>query len=171
MKEGDRVRFEGPLGSFFLREEGEKPVIFVAGATGFAPVKSMLEHAFHVGTKRRMHLYWGTRKLADMYLRELPERWAREHPNFVFVPVLSEARPEDRWTGRTGLVHAAILADFPDLTSYQIYACGSVEMVKAAHPAFLAHGMSQDDCYSDAFEFAPPAPGGAPEVIRLGGSR
>jgi NAD(P)H-flavin reductase/ferredoxin len=171
MKQGDRVRFEGPLGSFFLREEGDKPVIFVAGATGFAPVKSMLEHAFHAGTKRRMYLYWGTRTAADMYLRALPERWAREHANFTFVPVLSEPRPEDHWTGRTGFVHEAILADFPDLASYQIYACGSVDMVKAAHPAFLAHGLSQDDCYSDAFEFAPQARRGAPEVVRLGGGR
>ena len=90
------MRFEGPLGSFFLREDSEKPMIFVAGSTGFAPVKSMLEYAFSRGVKRRMLLYWGVRRPADLYLRELPEKWAREHANFSFVPVISHPAPEDR---------------------------------------------------------------------------
>lgn len=172
MKEGDVLRFEGPLGSFFLREDSEKPIIFVAGATGFAPVKSMIEHAFHIGLKRRMLLYWGVRSLKDLYLRELPERWASEHANFTFVPVLSEPRPEDQWQGRTGFVHEAILQDFPDLAGYQLYACGSVKMVEAAHPAFAAHGLSQDDCFSDAFRLAPqlPVQSETTEAIRLGGT-
>ncbi|MCC7082412.1 MAG: cytochrome b N-terminal domain-containing protein [Burkholderiales bacterium] len=169
MKTGDALRFEGPLGAFFLREEGDKPVIFVAGATGFAPVKSMLEHAFHAGVKRRMVLYWGTRTLADLYLRELPERWAREHPNFTFIPVLSEPHPEDEWHGRTGLVHDAILADYPDLAGHQVYACGSVAMIQSAHPAFVARGLSEHDCFSDAFTPAPRPRRLAPELVRLGG--
>ena len=126
MKEGDTLQFEGPLGSFFLREDNEKPIIFVAGATGFAPVKSMVEHAFHIGLKRRMYLYWGVRSLRDLYLADLPRQWEREHATFKFVPVLSEPQPEDNWSGRTGFVHEAILADFPDLSNHQIYACGSV---------------------------------------------
>ena len=102
MKVGDTVRFEGPLGSFFLREDSTKPIIFVAGATGFAPVKSMVEHAFHIKMKRRIILYWGVRSWQDLYLPELPQQWAAEHPNFTFVPVLSAPKPEDHWTGRTG---------------------------------------------------------------------
>lgn len=155
MKVGDTVEFEGPMGSFFLREDSSKPIIFVAGATGFAPVKSMVEHAFATGLKRPMVLYWGTRKLADMYARDLCERWAREHANFTFVPVLSEPKPADGWTGRTGLVHEAILADFPTLSGHQVYACGSVAMVEAAHPAFRARGMDPNDCFSDAFRLSP----------------
>ncbi len=171
MKPGDSVRFEGPLGSFFLREDSDKPIIFVAGATGFAPVKSMIEHAFHIGLKRKMILYWGLRSLKDLYLPDLPKKWAAEHANFTFVPVLSDPRPEDHWTGRTGLVHEAILADFPDLAGHQIYACGSVKMVEAAHPAFRTHGLKQDDCFSDAFNLAPHLPRQAPEadMVRLGG--
>jgi len=169
MKEGDRLQFEGPLGAFFLREEGDKPIIFVAGATGFSPVKSMLEHAFHTGIMRRMYLYWGVRSLRDFYLPELPRRWEREHRNFSFIPVLSEPEPEDHWTGRTGFVHEAILADFPDLSRHQIYACGSAAMVQAAHPAFLAHGMSEHDCFADAFLLAPQLRDAAPEMVRLGG--
>ena len=164
---GDRVRFEGPLGSFFLREDSDKPMIFVAGSTGFAPVKSMLEYAFSRGVKRRMILYWGVRRPADLYLAALPEKWAREHANFSYVPVISHPAPEDAWPGRTGLVHEAILADFGDLSGYQVYACGSAAMVEAAHPAFKAKGLGQDDCFSDAFRLAPRP---APEMVRLGGT-
>ena len=167
MKPGDRLRFEGPIGSFFLREDSDKPIIFVAGSTGFAPVKSMLEYAFAGGMKRRMLLYWGVRSLADLYLGDLPRQWEREHANFSFVPVLSDPAPEERWSGRTGLVHEAILADFPDLAGYQVYACGSAAMVEAAHPAFRAHGLAQDDCFSDAFR---PSPKAGAEMVRLGGT-
>jgi len=167
LRAGDKLRFEGPLGAFFLREDSDKPIIFVAGSTGFAPVKSMLEYAFSRGMRRRMLLYWGTKNLKDMYLAELPRQWQREHDNFSFVPVLSEPMPEDGWQGRTGLVHEAILADFPSLAGHQVYACGSTAMVEAAHPAFRARGLAQDDCFADAFR---PAPRSRPEMARLGGT-
>ena len=150
MKEGDEVRFDGPLGDFTLRES-ERPIVFVAGATGFAPVKSMVEDAFHRGLKRPIYLYWGVRRLADLYLPDLPARWAEEHENFHFIPVLSDAAPEDNWTGRTGLVHEAILADFPDLAGKEIYACGSVKMVEAIFPSLKSQGAEEGMCFSDAF--------------------
>jgi len=171
MKEGDVVRFEGPIGSFFLREDSRKPIIFVAGSTGFAPVKSMVEHAFQIGLKRDMILYWGVRRPEDLYLPELPRQWEREHPNFRFVPVVSDPRPEDGWQGRTGLVHEAILQDFPDLSGHQVYACGSVKMVETAHPAFLARGMVQDDCFSDAFRLAPQIRSAEADLVKPGGGR
>jgi CDP-4-dehydro-6-deoxyglucose reductase, E3 len=166
MQPGDRLRFEGPLGSFFLRENTDKPMVFVAGSTGFAPVKSMLEYAFSRGMKRPLFLYWGVKRPADLYLAALPEQWAREHPGFKFVPVISDPEPQDRWQGRTGLVHEAILADFPSLAGYQVYACGSAGMVEAAHPAFRARGLDQDDCFSDVFRLSPKL---APEMATLGG--
>jgi len=104
-----------------------------------------------------MLLYWGAKSLKDLYLSALPEQWQREYQNFTFVPVLSEPAPEDRWQGRTGLVHEAILADLPDLGPYQVYACGSAAMVEAAYPAFRARGLAQDDCFSDVFRLAPRA--------------
>jgi len=159
MKVGDLVRFEGPVGQFVLHEPSERPLIFVAGATGFAPVKSLLEEAFRMGIARPLYLYWGVRKRRDLYLAELPEQWQREHPNFTFVPVLSEPGPEDEWTGRTGFVHEAILADFPDMSDFSVYACGSVKMVEAAKPAFVAQGLGEAFCFSDAFT---PQTAGAP---------
>ena len=172
LKVGDTLRFEGPLGTFTLREDSEKPILFVAGSTGFAPVKSMVESAFHTGMRRKMVLYWGVRRPSDLYLAELAQGWAREHDNFEFIPVLSDPQPDDGWTGRTGLVHEAILADYPDLSKHQVYACGSVQMVKAAQPAFVKHGISTDDCFSDAFHLAPQRPLESTDaaMVKLGGT-
>ena len=166
MKPGDTLRCEGPLGSFHLHEDTERPIIFVAGSTGFAPVKSMVEYAFEIGLKRKMYLYWGVRSLRDMYMKELPERWAREHDNFIFVPILSEPAPEDNWTGRTGRAHEAILQDFPDLAGSEVYACGSVNMVETVHTEFLKKGMAEDRCFSDAFNFAPHIKGQGGEIVQ-----
>ncbi|MBK8889663.1 MAG: 2Fe-2S iron-sulfur cluster binding domain-containing protein [Dechloromonas sp.] len=150
MKEGDEVRFEGPIGDFSLRES-QRPIVFVAGATGFAPVKSMVEDAFKRGLKREIHLYWGVKQLRDLYLPKLPQQWARDHANFHFIPVLSDPAPEDVWNGRTGLVHEAILEDFPELKGHEIYACGSVRMVEAIFPFLKSHGAEDGACFSDAF--------------------
>ncbi len=153
MRVGDAIRFEGPLGDFVLRESN-RPIIFVAGATGFAPVKSMVEDAFHRGLQRPIYLYWGVRKRRDLYLAELPAQWAREHANFKFIPVISEPGPEDEWTGRTGLVHEAILQDFPSLAGKEIYACGSVKMVEAVFPQLKNQGAEEGMCFSDAFHIS-----------------
>jgi CDP-4-dehydro-6-deoxyglucose reductase, E3 len=150
LHEGDTLDFEGPLGQFTLRDS-QRPILFVAGATGFAPVKSIVEDAFARGVQRPMQLYWGVRRKEDLYLLDLIEGWQREHPNFKFEPVLSDAPPGDPWPGRRGLVHEAMLADHPDLAGYEVYACGSVRMVEAAVPDFLAHGLAEQFCFSDAF--------------------
>jgi len=155
LKERDILRLKGPLGSFFLREDSDKPMIFVAGGTGFAPIKSMLEHAFAAHLDREMVLYWGVRSLKDLYLAALPQQWQAEHPNFSFVPVLSDPQPQDRWQGRTGLVHEAVLADFADLSGYQVYASGAPAMVDAARDAFLrTRGLPEDEFFADAFVYA-----------------
>jgi len=155
MPEKAILRFEGPLGTFTLREESAKPIIFVAGGTGFAPIKGIIEHALHHQVKRDMVLYWGALGKQDLYLPELPQQWAAEHPNVRFVPVLSQPGVEDNWTGRTGLVHQAVLADHPDLSAYQVYCCGAPAMVEAAHRDFTANGLPEDEFFSDAFTFAP----------------
>lgn len=159
MQVGDVLRFEGPFGRFTLRE-GDKPILFVAGATGFAPIKSILEDAFRRGVQRRMHLYWGVRERKDLYMLQLAESWQHEHANFTFTPVLSEATAADQWPGRTGLVHEALLADHPDLSGYDVYVCGSLKMVETAVPAFLAQQLPEDACLSDAFLLSAP-PGGS----------
>ena len=156
MKEKDILRFEGPLGTFFLREESAKPIVLLASGTGFAPIKAMIEHALHKGVTRPMTLYWGGRRRADLYLSALPEQWHHEQ-GIQFVPVLSEARPEDEWSGRTGFVHRAVMEDFPDLTGYQVYACGVPVMVEAAHRDFTTQcGLPEEEFFSDSFTPANP---------------
>lgn len=162
MKVGDSIDFEGPLGRFTLHA-GTRPMLMVAGATGFAPIKSIVEDAFHRGVQRPMELYWGVSDVNDLYMLDLAESWAREHANFRIVPVLSNPADSDVWRGRTGLVHEAMLADHADLTGYEAYVCGSVKMVEAAVPDFLAHGLGKEACYSDAFNPAATSiPGNAP---------
>ena len=159
MKERDILRFEGPFGTFFLREDSAKPIVFVASGTGFAPVKAIIEHALHTGIKRPMTLYWGCRVRADLYLNELAERWQREH-GIRYVPVLSDALPADNWTGRTGFVHRAVMEDFPDLSDHQVYACGAPAMVEAAHRDFTAQcKLPENEFYSDSFTPSVPDEG------------
>ena len=155
MKERDILRFEGPLGTFFLREDSARPIVLVASGTGFAPIKALIEHAFHKGIERPMTLYWGGRRPADLYLNDLAVRWAAERPDFTYVPVVSEALPEDRWTGRTGFVHLAAMQDFPDLSGIQVYACGVPVMVDAARRDFIAQcGLPEDEFFADSFTTA-----------------
>lgn len=151
MKEREILRFTGPLGSFFLREDSDRPIILVATGTGFAPIKGMLEHAFARNIQRKIVLYWGTRNLPEMYMRELPQRWQGEHANFTFIPVLSEPLEADGWQGRVGLVHEVVLEDHGSFAPYQVYACGAPVMVEAAHEAFTARGLPHEEFYSDAF--------------------
>jgi len=152
MRERAILRFEGPLGTFYLREDSDKPFIFVAGGTGFAPVKAQIEHLFHKGDDRPMVLYWGARAKKDLYLPDLPVQWAAEHPNFSFVPVLSDPLPDDAWNGRAGFVHQAVLDDFADLSGYQVYACGAPAMTDIAKQTFVEQRrLPDDEFYCDAF--------------------
>ncbi|HUW25659.1 MAG TPA: FAD-binding oxidoreductase [Gallionella sp.] len=153
MKLGDVLIVEGPYGNFSLREESEKPIIFMSGGCGFGAIKGMVEHAFKVGSSRSMTLYWGAKTPIDLY-SDLPEKWQQEHDNFKFIPVLSEPKPEHGWQGRTGLVHEAILQDHEKLDEYQVYACGSPGMVEASRAPFMARGLPKDQYFSDAFTIA-----------------
>ncbi|MBI1887324.1 MAG: cytochrome b N-terminal domain-containing protein [Nitrosomonadales bacterium] len=153
MKEGDVLQVEGPYGSFSLREEDDKPIIFMSGGCGFGAIKGMVEHAFEVGLNRSMTLYWGAKSPVDLY-SDLPGKWQREHDNFKFIPVLSEPKPEYGWQGRTGLVHEAILQDYERLDGYQVYACGSPGMVEASRAPFMARGLPENQYFSDAFTVA-----------------
>jgi CDP-4-dehydro-6-deoxyglucose reductase len=156
MKEKDILRFEGPLGTFFLREDSDKPIILLASGTGFAPIKAIIEHALFKGITRSITLYWGGRVRGDLYLNALAERWQRDH-GIRYIPVLSEALPEDRWTGRTGFVHRAVMEDLPDLSAHQVYACGSPLMVEAAHKDFTTEcRVPDEEFYSDSFTPAAP---------------
>ena len=149
LKAGDSLRVELPAGDFWLRE-GDKPAVFVASGTGFAPIKSMLEDAFKRNVARDMILYWGARRQKDLYLADLPQKWASQFAHFRFVPVLSESEAD--WTGRTGFVHRAVMDDYATLSECEVYACGVAAMVDAARRDLVAErNLTPDAFYCDVF--------------------
>jgi CDP-4-dehydro-6-deoxyglucose reductase, E3 len=152
MPEKSILRIQGPLGTFVLREDSERPILMIGGGTGFAPLKGMIEHAMHIGLDRPIALYWGVRSRRDLYLADLPERWTRRMSSFRFIPVLSE--PDADWSGRTGFVHTAVLEDHPDPSGFDVYMSGPPAMVEAGRLAFEAAGSARDRMFSDAFEYA-----------------
>jgi CDP-4-dehydro-6-deoxyglucose reductase len=152
MKEKDILRMEGPFGSFFLREDSDKPMILLASGTGLAPIKAIIEHLQFKHSQRNAVLYWGCRSKADLYLHDWALEAAKALPNLKYIPVLSEPKPEDAWTGRTGLVHQAVMHDHPNLMNHQVYACGAPIMVESAHKDFVARcGLPDDEFYADSF--------------------
>jgi len=149
------LRLEGPLGSFYLREDTDKPIILVAGGTGFAPIKAIIEHALYHRLPREIVLYWGVRSKRDLYLPDLPGEWQQQHPNFTFIPVLSDPLPDDAWPGRTGFVHEAVVRDFGSLAGYQVYACGGPAMIDAARRDFTQKcGLPPEEFFADSFTYA-----------------
>jgi CDP-4-dehydro-6-deoxyglucose reductase len=152
MKARDILRFEGPLGTFFLREESDKPIVMLASGTGFAPIKALVEHMIHLKSERPVHFYWGGRRPQDLYMHELAQQWAATLPHFRYTPVISNAEAEDNWTGRTGFVHQAVMQDLPDLSGFQVYACGAPIVVDSARRDYVAQcGLPAEEFYADAF--------------------
>jgi CDP-4-dehydro-6-deoxyglucose reductase len=154
LQEKAMLRFTGPLGTFFLREDSDRAAILIGGGTGFAPIKGILEHAFHTGVQKPLHLFWGVRAKRDLYLEELPARWLQDHPNFSYTPVLSEPMPEDNWSGATGYVSDTVIREYPDLSGHDVYMGGPPIMVEAGHKLFMQHGLDESRFFSDAFEYA-----------------
>lgn len=152
MKEKEILRVEGPFGSFFLREDSDKPLILLASGTGFAPIKALIEQMQFKDITRPATLYWGGRRPADLYMHEWLMSRIAQMPNLRYVPVVSNALPEDNWTGRTGFVHKAVMEDFPDLSGHQVYACGAPVVVDSARSEYSAVcRLPAEEFYADSF--------------------
>ncbi len=152
---GSLLRIEGPLGTFVAREHSERPILLLAGGTGFAPIKALIEHFLHLGTRRNMHCYWGVRRPEEVYLPELPDRFRAAHPGFDFQAVVSEPQPDDSSCYRQGPVHEAALRDHPNLSEHDVYMSGPPPMIQAARQAFSAAGLPAEQLFYDSFEYAP----------------
>lgn len=152
MKEKEILRIEGPYGSFHLRDEAPNPIILLASGTGFAPIKAIIEHMQFMGITRDATFYWGGRRPRDLYMDAWVRGKVEQMPHLKYVPVISDALPEDEWQGRTGFVHRAVLQDFPDLSAHQVYACGAPIVVDSARRDFVQQaGLPDYEFYADAF--------------------
>ena len=154
VKEKGILRLEGPMGSFYLREDSDAPIIMLASGTGFAPIKALLEHMAFANITRPTTVYWGGRRPQDLYLHEWMQAHAATHAHVSYVPVVSDARPEDNWSGRTGFVHHAVLADYDTLAPHQVYACGAPIVIESAQRDFVAHGLDAEAFFADSFTSA-----------------
>ena len=153
---GALLRIEGPIGQFVYRHD-PRPSLFVAGGTGFAPLKAMLRHVLERGERRDIHLFWGARTAVDVYEESLVLEWVRRHPELKFTAVLSEARVAAQGDHRTGFVHDAVLAGYPDLRQHDVYAAGPPAMIEAIRASFPPHGLDEDRLHFDSFDYAPDA--------------
>lgn len=154
LKEKSLIRIEGPLGTFYLREESREPVIMMAGGTGMAPLRGMLLHMFEVGMTRPVHLFWGVRAVKDLYMADEINRWLDTYPLLRYTPVLSEPDESDQWDGEIGWVHESVVRHHPDLAGYEVYMSGPPPMIYAARELFHQQGLPRDKVFSDAFDFA-----------------
>ena len=148
---GDVLKLELPHGDFYLREDRERPMLMVAGGTGFAPIKSIIDHIVRQKLMRTVHLYWGARTPEGIYAADVVARWAQQFPTLVVHPVLSDVSDASTWDGRTGFVHDAVAADFADLSNWDVYACGGLPMVNALRDVCAQRGLPEAHFYSDAF--------------------
>ena len=157
MKEKTLLKIEGPLGSYYLREQSNRPIILVGGGTGFAPLKGMLEHAFKIGFDRPIHLFCGVRAMRDLYMDEMVKQWLTQHKNLKYTAVLSQPEKTDDWQGKTGHVAEAVVEEYSDLSGYDVYLSGPPAMVKSGMDAFYAIGLPETQIYSDSFEYSDDA--------------
>lgn len=154
LKEKALIRIEGPMGTFYLREDHDNPIIMMAGGTGMAPLRGMLLHSFETGMQRPIHLFWGVRAWKDIYLKDEIQQWLKQYDWLTFTPVLSEPEAGDNWQGETGWVHEAVIRHYPDMSGHEVYMSGPPPMIYAAKDCFHEHGLASDTIFSDAFDFS-----------------
>ena len=159
MKERDILRLEGPMGTFFIRnDQTNRPMILMGGGTGFAPLKSMIEDLLAHNDTRPLHLFWGVRNQAELYMHEQAQQWAAQHDHIHYSTALSEPMTEEQADNFTGFVHEAVLQQYPDLSSHDIYMSGPPAMIDASRTAFLENGAEKRRIFFDSFEFGLDVP-------------
>lgn len=151
MQDQGEIELQLPAGKAHLRAESPRPVILMAGGTGFAYTRSILQHMLADGARQPIFLYWGVRFEEHLYADKEIKAWAEQHEQLSYIPVVQNG--SEHWQGRTGLVHEAIMEDFPSLADYDVYIAGRFEMAGVAREAFKEQGLVPEQLVGDAFEF------------------
>ena len=155
LKPGALLQIEGPHGTFYFQQD-DRPILLVAGGTGFAPIKGIMEEILQQGGAQKVHLYWGLKSKKDIYLQDLAQSWA-DQKGIEYTPVLSEPLPSDHWHGKTGFVHEAVLQDYDDLSGYAVYMAGPPQMIQSCQQTFTAAGLDESRLYYDSFDYSTDA--------------
>lgn len=149
LKKNETVVLRGPLGNAYYRKTPTKPILILAGGTGFAYAKAIIEKAIAEKDPRIFHLYWSVKRSSDFYLPDLPKLWQRQLKNFRYTPMISQLHADNSWAGAVGYIQQTVLKDYPDLSELQIYASGPLAMITTAYEIFLHNGLPQNAMYSD----------------------
>ena len=159
LKERDILRLEAPLGTFFVRnDKTERPMIMMGGGTGFAPLKSMIEDLLAHQDTRPLHLFWGAQTQAELYMHEQAQQWADQHDHIQYTSALSKPESDQQAGAFRGLVHEAVLQQYPQLSGFDIYMSGPPAMIDAGRTAFLNNGAEKHRIFFDSFEFGLDVP-------------
>jgi len=159
LKERDILRLEAPLGTFFIRNDKlERPMILMGGGTGIAPLKSMLEDLLENQDTRPLHLFWGARSRADLYMHAQAQKWAEQNRHIQYSSALLEAEDAKTSGSFNGFVHQAVLQQYPDVSGFDIYMSGPPAMIDTSRSAFLEHGAEKQRIFFDSFEFGLDVP-------------
>jgi len=163
IKSSLEITIEIPLGNAQLRTESERPLLLLAGGTGFSYIKSMFEYLAEQNSQRHIMVYWGLREESAIYELEKTIATIGKLAHANFIPVIenisenvSENVNENSgkpWQGKTGLVHQAVMHDIISLEPYDIYLAGRFDMVGAIRSDFVEHGALLEHMYADAFAF------------------
>jgi aquacobalamin reductase/NAD(P)H-flavin reductase len=151
MQTEGQVAVEAPLGVAQYRADSSRPMVLLAGGTGFSYTWSILQQHLASTDTRPVALYWGARELEDLYLHEQLRQLERIHEKFSYRPVLES--PPAGWDSARGLVHHAVLADFTDMTQLDVYVAGRFEMVRIVRDEFVQHGLPETQLFGDALSF------------------
>ncbi|MBB1486591.1 2Fe-2S iron-sulfur cluster-binding protein [Oceanospirillum sediminis] len=149
------INAELPKGNCILKDTGTDKAFFVAAGTGFTQMKALLEEAFEQGSNQQLYLYWGARRLQDLYMAELPQLWDQEYENFHFVPVIGDLLPDQEWNGHVGMLHDAMIKDHGKFDDATVYASGSPNMVYSVTDTLIQYGLDETCVFSDVFSYAP----------------
>lgn len=155
LQESETVQVELPGGVCTLQPVTTEKLFFVAAGTGFTQMKALLEEAFAQGVRQPLYLYWGARRLQDLYMAELPQQWQQDYDNFHFVPVIGDLLPDQAWEGHVGMLHDAMIRDHGKFDDATVYASGSPNMVYSVTDTLIQYGLSQEQVFSDVFAYAP----------------
>ncbi|MFM2486036.1 NAD(P)H-flavin reductase [Celerinatantimonas yamalensis] len=144
------IDVELPFGRATIDKVPPRDVLVMVGGTGFSYAKSLIEYLNQIPHQQRVYLYWGGRNLGGLYLFELAQQW-HDDKKIEFVPVIEQSIAH--WQGKIGLVHEAVLADFPSMSELDVYIAGRFEMAAVARDAFVAQGLPLSQLHADAYEF------------------